>query len=69
MIIADATVAYPNEPTKETIDAWEQITMTPALNLTADELSQLGLSTDSVQWPESAGGVRPLPSSKPLKIA
>jgi hypothetical protein len=39
------------------MEAWDSITVTPALNLTADEVSQLGLSTDSVQWPNSAGGV------------
>ncbi|KAF1968281.1 hypothetical protein BU23DRAFT_480704, partial [Bimuria novae-zelandiae CBS 107.79] len=45
-------------PTEETMAAWNHLTVTPALNLTADEISQLGLSTDSVQWPKSPGGVR-----------
>jgi hypothetical protein len=52
--------AYPNEPTKSTMASWDHLSVTPALNLTAAEISQLGLSTDSVQWPKRAGGVRVL---------
>jgi hypothetical protein len=48
--------AYPGPPSNATLAAWNHITDTPAMNLTASELSRMGLSTDSVQWPKSAGG-------------
>ena len=48
--------AYPGPPSNKTLAAWNHITDTPAMNLTADEISRLGLSTDSVQWPKSTGG-------------
>lgn len=38
--------------------AWHHITHTPMLNLTASEISQLGLPTSSAQFPNHAGGVR-----------
>ena len=47
---------YKGPPTKQIMERWEELTSHPALNLTAREISELGLTTDSVQYPKSVGG-------------
>lgn len=43
--------------TPEVIESWHHLTHTPALNLTKEEIQEMGISTDSVQYPEKYGGV------------
>jgi hypothetical protein len=48
---------YKGPPTPEVIGNWHHLTHTDALNLTAEEVSKMGLSLDSVQFPPELGGV------------
>ncbi|PYI05446.1 hypothetical protein BO78DRAFT_419657 [Aspergillus sclerotiicarbonarius CBS 121057] len=47
---------YHGPPTDEVMAAWKHITHIPLLNFTAEEISRMGHSLDSVQYPLERGG-------------
>lgn len=44
-------------PTDEVMAAWKRVAHIPLLNVTTEEMSRMGHSLDSVQYPPERGGV------------